>query len=154
MSVKIGKTISHYRILEEIGSGGMATVYLAYDAQLGVFRAIKILSSELTGRRKVRERFANEAYKNRVVKVQSNLHPVFEKSQTGYKWTAYKDSLTQRFWRIDGEQLTFETPDGKQWFLSNRQSPVAVHDPRTGEWLQYGAEDNMVGEEKQPLNGL
>ena len=50
-----------YRLVEVLGTGGMATVYRVYDALLDVFRAVKVLDPELTRRRKTRERFLNEA---------------------------------------------------------------------------------------------
>ncbi len=50
-----------YRLVAVLGSGGMATVYRAYDALLDVFRAVKVLDPELTQRRKTRERFLMEA---------------------------------------------------------------------------------------------
>lgn len=50
-----------YRLVAVLGSGGMATVYRAYDALLDVFRAVKVLDAELTQRRKTRERFLMEA---------------------------------------------------------------------------------------------
>lgn len=44
-----------------LGSGGAATVYRAYDALLGVWRAVKVLSPRMAGKGRVRERFLNEA---------------------------------------------------------------------------------------------
>jgi serine/threonine protein kinase len=50
-----------YRLVEVLGVGGMATVYRGYDAELDVYRAIKVLSPELAVHTKVRERFQREA---------------------------------------------------------------------------------------------
>jgi len=56
-----GSTVSHYRILEKLGAGGMGEVYLAEDIKLGRKVAIKILSEEYTTNKDRLHRFEQEA---------------------------------------------------------------------------------------------
>src|SRR5881296_2223155 len=92
------ESISRYKILEKLGSGGMGEVYLAEDTQLGRKVALKLLAQELTQNRERLSRFDQEAYAASALN-HPNILTVYEMGDEGgrhYIATEFVDGVTLR----------------------------------------------------------